>query len=127
MPDFRQTITNPVVCKKTTSDLTLQLTDEANVNLPSAQVTTLTLTLYEKKTQAILNSRSAQTILSANGGTLASGGLLTLLLSNLDNALTQQTVSSEDHVALIEWTWASGARYGKKEITFSVINQAKVS
>jgi hypothetical protein len=127
MTDFRQTITSPVVCEKTTCQLTQQLTDESDVNITSAQVSALTLTLYDKKTGAVLNSRSAQSILNTNGGTLSSGGLLTLVLAIADNALNAQAAASEQHVALIEYTWASGLKAGKKEITFTVVNQAKVS
>lgn len=131
MSDYRQTIASPVVCEKTTCQLTLQLTDETNANMTSAQVSTLTLTLYEKRTGTVINSRTASNILNANGGTLSSSALLTLALAVLDNVLVTQTaaqtVAREDHVALIEYTWSGGAKAGKKELTFAVINQAKVT
>ncbi len=124
---FRQTITSPVVCEKTTTQIELQLTDQDDAALAKASLGTVTLTLYERKTGTILNSRSAQSVLDVNGGTVSSTGLLTLILSNLDNALVSQSPSSEEHVALIEWTWSSGTRFGKKELTFTVMNQLKVT
>ena len=127
MSDFRQTITTPVVCEKTTCQLTLQMTDQAGVNLTLAQVTTLTLTLYDKRSGAIINSRTASNILNANGGTVSSSALLTLVLAVADNVKLTQGVAREEHVALIEYTWAAGAKAGKKEVTYSVVDQAKVT
>lgn len=127
MTSFRQTITDLEVCEKTTSQLVLQLTDQDDTALTSGQVSSVALTLYEKRSGTVLNSRSAQDINGVNGGSLSAGGVLTLVLSHLDNALVSQVTASEDHVALIEYTWASGARYGKKQVTFTVINQTKVT
>lgn len=125
---FRQIITDPAfICEKTTAQLTLQLTDHADVALAGASVSAVALTLYNRRDGAILNSRTAQSVLNANGGTLAAGGLLTMILSELDNVLTSQTPGTEEHVALFEWTWASGTRFGKKEVTFTVANQLKVT
>lgn len=123
---FKQTIISPVVCEKTTSLLELQLTDENDATLAKSVLTTLTLRLYNRRSGAILNSRNAGSILDANGGSVTTSGFLSLVLSYLDNALTSQDMRSEEHVALIEWSWSSGTRFGKKEITFTVVNQAKV-
>jgi hypothetical protein len=125
MTDFRQSITAPVVCEKTTAQLVQTLTDETGATI-TAGLSTLTLTLYERRTRTILNSRTASNVLNANGGTLTAG-VLTLVLSALDNALVSQDSTREDHVALLEYTWASGAKSGKKEITFTVANQVKVT
>lgn len=127
MASFQQTITDPPVCEKTTCQMVVQLTNEADEALTSGDVSACTLTLYHRPSGAIINSRSAQDIKNTNGGTISAAGVLTLILSNLDNALTSQVAASEVHVALIEYTWASGARYGKKEITFTVVNQHKVT
>lgn len=121
---FRQTITAPLICERTTTLLQLQLTDENDEAIAKASLSTLTLTLYERKTATILNGRDQSDILDDNGGTVSSTGLLDLILDDNDNALaTQASKVAEDHVALIEWTWSSGTRFGKKEITFTVANQ----
>lgn len=127
MASPRQIITTPPLIEKTTAQVELQLTDQDDAALTSAALTTVTLTLYERISGTILNSRSAQDIKDVNGGSISAGGLLTLILSHLDNALVSQARSQEEHVALIEWTWSSGTRYGKKEITFTVLNQVKVT
>src|SRR5690606_30009865 len=113
-------ITDPPVCEKTTAQMVFSLTDELGAVITSG-LTTCTLTLYDKLTGTILNSRSAQSINGANGGVIAAG-VLTLTLSNLDNVLISQTRANEEHVALIEYTWASGAKFGKKQVTFTVVN-----
>lgn len=122
---FREVITEPLVCEKTTCQIVQTFTDEAGATI-SAGVSSCTLTLYEKRSGTILNSRNQVNINGANGGTITSG-VLTLVLSEVDNVLVSQARRSEEHVALIEYTWASGTRYGKKEITFTVVNQLKVT
>ena len=123
--EFRQRITTPVVCEKTTALLTQTLTDETGAVILTG-LTGLTLTLYEKRSRVVLNSRTASNILNANGGVLAAG-VLTLTLSAADNVLVSQDSVQEDHVALLEYSWAAGAKFGKKEVTFIVANQAKVT
>ena len=125
---WQQTITDPEsVCEQTTCTLTLTLTDENGDTIStSSPLTACTLTLYDKATGTILNSRDAQSINNANGGTVTSG-VLTLELSYLDNALHNANRATEAHVALIEYTWAGGTKYGKKEITFTVRNAEQVA
>lgn len=123
--DFRQTITDPVVCEKTTALFTFTFTDETDSDI-TAGVSAVTLTLYVKSSGTILNSRNAQSVFNINGGTI-SGATLSLLLSNLDNVLESQLAASEKHVALIEYSWANNTKFGKKEVTFTVINQKKVT
>jgi len=128
MNDFRQRITDQVVCELTTCTLTLPLTDQDDVLVPKVQLSTVTLTLYPAGVPGTyINSRSAQTILDANGGTVATDGILTLVLGNLDNALVSQDSAQEFHVVLIRYTWASGTRHGAKEITYRVVNQAQLA
>jgi len=123
MTDFRQNITDPV-CEQTTATLTLALTDENDLAIAKAQLTSLTLTLYRAGYPAtIFNARDASDILDANGGTVSADGVLTLLLENDDNVLESQTRNQEFHVVLIRWTWATGTRPGVHEITYRVINQ----
>lgn len=128
MSSFQQVITDPPVCEKTTSQLQQQLTDENDAALPGAQLSAVTLTLYlTNKPATVINSCLARNVLGANGGTLDTEGLLTIVLAPADNVLVSQAGKSELHTALLEWTWAFGAKAGKKEITFTVMNQARVT
>jgi len=125
--DFRQTLTTPV-CEKTASTITFQLTDQADVALALASLTTLTLTLYDVVAPtAFFNSRNAQDILGVNGGSVSAGGVLTLVLGNADNVLTSQNNTEETHAALLRWTWSSGTRQGAKELLYSIVNQVQIT
>lgn len=138
---FRQTL-DKLVCEKKACQIILPLTNEADVPLSKAQLKTLKLTLYVSSRGDtfgnILNSRLAQNILDANGGTVYNGvsaapdgsipedGELRLKFGALDNVLTKQTRGFETHVALIEWTDQNDTP-GAKELSFTVANQAKIS
>jgi hypothetical protein len=138
--------------EKTTGRLTAVVQDHAGVAIPAASLTTLVLTLYNLADGAIINSRSAQSVLNANGGTVDSSGNLVMILGPLDNVITGTASPStsladlmaargstplplgssarsqvETHVALFEYTYDSGAKSGKTEVFIDVLNLAKVS
>lgn len=122
----RQTLSHPVIGERTTCTIALQLTDAADNDLELDDISTVTLTLYERTTGSVLNGRSGDDIKNAGGGTIDASGALSLELSDDDNALLSQDSVSEWHVALITWTWASGTKTGRKEVAFQVANQTKV-
>jgi hypothetical protein len=88
------------------------LVDEDGAPVALSTLLTLTLTLYNVATDAILNNRDAQSIKNANGGTVdTTSGAFTLLLNHLDNVLISTTLSqgqTETHVGLVEATWTGG-------------------
>lgn len=88
------------------------LTDEAGDAVPLASLSTLTLTLYDRATDTIINSRTAQSILNTNGGTFAAtSGAFTLTLSSNDNPIVTSALAAgrtETHIGLVEATWAGG-------------------
>lgn len=86
---------------------------------------TLTLTLYDQATGEVINSRDAQSILDANGGTVSSAGAFELTLSPDDNVIVGSG-RRETHVALIAWTWDSGAKEGRAEVHITIENLANV-
>lgn len=91
---------------------TATLKDQTGAAIPSAQISTLTLTLYNKEDGAAINSRNAQNVLNANGVTVhATSGLLTWIIDGLDNPIIGAVAFGEyeEHVALFEGTTASGA------------------
>jgi len=122
---YKQTLDLPV-CEKTTAQITLPLTDEADQPLAPGLVDTVTLTLYDRDTEAIINARNASDIKNANGGTVGTTGL-TLVLGTADNALLDATKNREVHIALIKWTWSGSAKTGVKELSLTVFNQAKIT
>lgn len=87
------------------------LLDEDAVAVPLSALSALTLTLYDKDTDTIINSRNAQSILNTNGGTFhATTGAFTLTLSAADNAImtTREAGRTETHYGLVEASWSGG-------------------
>jgi hypothetical protein len=91
--------------------LTITLAAEDGTPIPLANITTITLTLYDVATgkvpAGIINSRNAVSIKNVNGGTIADGGG-TFKLTAADNAMVSTTAQSELHAALVEFTCTDG-------------------
>lgn len=88
------------------------LLDEAGDAIAAASLSAFTLTLYDRATDTIINSRNAQSVLNTNGGTLhATSGAFTLTLSSDDNPILSTSLAAgrtETHIALLEATWSGG-------------------
>lgn len=104
---------------------TARLVDENNNGIGGNSLTSLTLTLYDKKTDTIINARDKQNVLNANGVTVSNTGGLTWTLTANDNAMVSNTASAEIHVALFEWEWAPNGS-GKHEFLIQVQNLRRV-
>lgn len=117
---FQTTITETVP-EQVSVRITGVIKDEAGNGVPGANLTTLTLTLYDSSTESIINSRNDSDINGVNGGSVDASGNLVMKLSPADNALIG-TGDSEKHIALIEWTYNSGADTGRAEVIFTVAN-----
>jgi hypothetical protein len=98
--------------------------DENGVAIPSANITSITLTLYDRETGDIINNRDG--IGSAPSGVTihATSGLLTWLMEFADNVIVTADSVVEHHKALFEFV-ASGKR-SKHEVNIYVSNLAKV-
>lgn len=122
---MRTTIADPIA-ELTTQKLTARIRDENGLGFKPE---TLTLLLYDAATLAVINNRNRVNIRDLNGGTVSDTGLLTLQLDPADSPIlaTNGAVGSKErHIALLEWTWAAGAKAGKHEIEIVVMNLAKV-
>ena len=90
--------------------VTMAVKDTDGVVIPSASMTTIKLTLKNLATGTVINSRNEQSVFNANGGTYhATSGLLTIILAAADNTVTGSN-SVERHAAVIEFTYATGAK-----------------
>jgi hypothetical protein len=128
MADLWRTSIDDSVAEGTTCQITGTLVDETGTAIPGASLTTLRFTLYNKTGLTILNSRNAVDILNANGGTVDSAGLVTMILDPADNQIVGAGVGGgEQHVGLFEWTWASGVKKGRHEVPFHIVNLAVVT
>ncbi len=115
----------------TTAQYTATLKDETGTVIPTADMTAITLTLYNDATAAIINSRDAQSVYDANGGTLhATSGLFTMIFTPADSPIVDTTLAHgvrEIHIARFDFTWASGVKAGKHVLTLEVEQFLKVT
>lgn len=92
--------------------------------LGSGDLTTLTLTLTDVETGAVINSVSAVNVLNADRGTVDAGGLLTISLTVADAAFVTSTKQTERHQARVDWTYgAGGAKAGWHEVRFFLVKK----
>lgn len=119
-------IITDLVPEKSTSRVTGVIKDEADTAVPSADITTLTLTLFKVSNSLILNSRDDVDIKNVNGGTVDSSGNLVMTFTPADNAITNGR-SKEVHRAMFKWTYNAGAKTGFHEVEFTVGNLLKVT
>ena len=120
------------VNERGTFEYKCRLVDEDGELLVPVSLSTLTLTLYDKSTDAIINSRDDQSVLNANGGTLYST-LQTDAEDNeynfawnsdpADSPIVTAGSETEVHVALFEWTY--GAEAGSHQVYIRVVNLNK--
>lgn len=98
-------------------------TSKPPVPIPGSALTSLTLTLYRKGAPVgsdIINARDDMDILGVNGGSVDANGVLTLILDPEDMPMLNASVTKETHVALLTWTYNSGATTGRAEVFFPV-------
>jgi hypothetical protein len=106
--------------------VTVTFEDYDAASLALANILSLTLTLRNAEDDSIINSRNAQSILNANGGTVVdvSGvATLTLILDEDDNANVGGVLSGvETHWLDLTWTWDDGTavRTGKASYYYDV-------
>lgn len=114
------------ITEKTTARLTGQLLDETGAGVPASSLTTLKLTLYDKLTGTVINSRDQQDVLNTNDVTIDNSGNLVWTMKPADNVILDDTLNVETHVALFEATWSS-SKAANMELEFQVRNLARVS
>ena len=87
--------------------------------VPGSSLSALVVTVYEARSGVVINACRDRNILNANGGVIDDLGVLQLRLDAADMAIVG-TGTTESHVALVEWTWASPVRDGRTWILFTV-------
>ncbi len=111
--------------EKKTGRIKMTLLDEdTQIGIPGSLIVSLTLTLFDKTTGAVINGRDHVNVLNTNGGTVDSAGKLVMQLAAADMVLLDGTLSQEQHGALFEWTYttASGVKSGGHTVWFSVFD-----
>jgi hypothetical protein len=104
----------------------ITLRDEAGMVIPSTSLTTMVLTLYDLTggANAIVNLVNATDIKNVGRGNITTQGVFTLTLLPADTVILTATNEKEVRRALIEYTYASGAKADAIEMTFIIRNLA---
>jgi hypothetical protein len=110
---------------------TAVLQDENGVGIAAASLTTLTLTVYALLVPPaigtqIVNAIDHVNVLNVGRGTVDASGNLTILLSPVDMPLVNAQGVPEDHVLLVEWTYAAGAKGGNREVQITILPVVRV-
>lgn len=116
------------VHENSTVKIAATICDENGAAIAASSLTTLTLTLYDKTSGTVINSRDGQNVLNTNNVTVSSAGTLVWTMQPADNVIigTVADGQTETHVALWEWTWASGAKGSNHEQEIKVEQIDKV-
>ena len=110
--------------ERTSSRYTGQIVDEVGVGVPASLLVTLTLTLFDDDTGAIINSRNHQNVLNANGVSVDSVGMVVWIIDPLDVVVLSGR-EIESHTAVFAWTW-SGSKAGNHSFQMAVANARQV-
>jgi len=91
-------------------DITCTFKDMDGAAITKTNLISLTVSLFDLKTSSAINNRSAQSVIDANGGVVATDGTLTLRLQPADNVIIGNiTVGDiQTHVLEFVWTWNDG-------------------
>lgn len=128
MADAWRTIIAGTIAERTSALVQATLQDELGAPIAAAQVTAITLTLCVRATGAIINARQDVDVLTSGMGTIdPTTGRLSITLRPEDNVLSTQTITQEEHAAVVSYTWDGGAKIGRQEILFTVANVLHVS
>lgn len=107
---------------------TATLKDADGTVVPLANLTTITLTLYNVATGAIINSREDQDVKNTNNVTFHStSGLLTWSIQAADNVMVNSALQDEKHIALFEFVYSGTGTPGKHEVILMVRNLGQVT
>jgi len=94
---------------------------------PLTALDSLTVSLFDRLTGVVINGRNKQSLLNANGGVFDTvTSELTWTMAPKDNIIVEQRNEMEEHLAQIEFTYASGA-LGRYEIVLRVRNLARLN
>ena len=98
------------------------LKDDEGEVLNGGAVSTLTLTLYDLRTDTIINSRDEQNVLNTNGVTVDGSGNFTWTIGPLDTPIVNSALAYEQHRAYFRWTYNGGTSAGSQQVTMTIRN-----
>lgn len=111
--------------EETNALIKVVLYDENNSTVPGSALSSLTMTLYDKNDESIINNREDIDAKNANGGTIDESGNFTFLLTPQDTKIIHDELKEEIHVCLLEFGYGAG-RQGKLVVEHYIRNLVKV-
>lgn len=118
-PQFYRTAGSNVI-------LTALIADMNGNAIGSALMTTMTLSIYDTKTDSIVNSVQDVNILNTGRGQLDSVGNLQVTLTTADTAMLVSTDTFEIRSLVVKWTHNGGAFNNVQQINFALVALAGI-
>jgi|GEM_PF-3720791 len=120
-PPITSTPGSPIAAN-TTPVYVAYLTDSAGNPISSGQLTTLTLTICDTGTGAIINSCSQVNILNTDRGTVDGDGKLTVTLEIGDTSTDEAPGAQSILRSLVfDWTYNGGTSAGRHQTNFTIV------
>lgn len=127
---FRRTVTGD---EGIAHQYTTRLVQPDGTRVGAANITALTLTLYDERTSEILNGRDHLAVLNTATATLTDETIseegssvditeLTWEVTAADMAIVDDTLGSEVHIARFDFVYGVGAKPGAHEVAIRVRN-----
>lgn len=110
--------------EQTTAQYACTLVDPTGAAIDSGAVTAIAATLKDEGDDTVINSRSAQSVLGVNGGTLSAGGAFALTLSTLDT-IARGTAALQSRRLTLKVTYTSGVL--THEVHFAIRSLADIT
>lgn len=103
----------------TTPVVTAQIVDANQVGIPAANLNSLTLSIVDSATGAIINDVSQVDILNTGRGTVDASGNMTITLLEGDTSLSEAPgVQLIQRSLVVDWSYNSGVSLGRGQINF---------
>lgn len=108
----------------TTPDYVVTIVDKDDNPVPGSVLDSLTLTVYQEYTEAIVNNRDDQNVLQINGVTVDENGRLRWVMTPDDTAILDDKLHQEPHVAQFEMTYpgVNGTEASSHEVRILITN-----
>lgn len=104
------------------------LLDEDGVAISLASIDSITLTLIDEDSGDVVNGRSAQNVLNANGGTMhATSGLFRWEWSPADTAIVGSAPPGDPERHLATFTVTAGGTQDHREVVLVITNLRSVT
>lgn len=114
--------TNQPVAAGQTAQYSCQLLDQNGNAVPASALLTLTLSIVDTASMAIINGCDAQNILNANRGTVDSqGNVVVTLIAPGDTALLNPADQQEVRSLVLDWTYGAGPFVGRHQVDFLIV------